>query len=149
MFNLCNKSSSCGNIKSFSTVWSRCAPRLCSWPLLFLVYINDLDRNIKSNVKFFADYAMLFPIVTNPEISANDLNHDLDVIHQWVHQWKLEFNPDPTKQASEILVSSDISNPNHPQLMFNGTVVTKMNGKIFRPHLIWAYLLKKHLWKNH
>ena len=29
-------------------------------PLLFLVYINDLERNIKSNVKFFADDTMLF-----------------------------------------------------------------------------------------
>ena len=49
-------------------------------PLLFLVYINDLERNIKSNVKFFADDTMLFSIVKYPKISANDLNHDLDVI---------------------------------------------------------------------
>ena len=72
-------------------------------PLLFLIYISDLERNIKSNVKFFADDTMLFSIVTNPEIFANDLNHDFDVIHQWVHQWKLEFNPDPTKHATEVL----------------------------------------------
>ena len=29
-------------------------------PLLFLVYINDLELDIKSNVKFFADDTMLF-----------------------------------------------------------------------------------------
>ena len=34
-------------------------------PLLFLVYINDLERNIKSNIKFFADDTMLFSIVKN------------------------------------------------------------------------------------
>ena len=96
-------------------------------PLLFLVYINDLEKNIKSNIKFFADDTMLFSIVKNPELSANDLNHDLDVIHQWAHQWKLEFNPDPTKQATEVLFSCKTSNPNHPQIMFNGTVVAKMN----------------------
>ena len=73
-------------------------------PLLFLVYINDLERNIKSNVKFFADDTMLLSIVKNPELFANDLNHDLGVIHQWAHQWKLEFNPDPTKQATEVLI---------------------------------------------
>ena len=95
-------------------------------PQLFLVYINDLERNIKSNVKLFADDTMLFSIV-NPEISANDLNHDLDVIHQWAHQWKLEFNPDPTKQATGIFFSCKTSNPNHPQMMFNGTVVAKTN----------------------
>ena len=47
-------------------------------PLLFLIYINDLKRNVKSNIKFFADDTMLFSIVDNPAISANELNHDLD-----------------------------------------------------------------------
>ena len=41
-----------------------------------------------------------FSRVKNPEISANELNRDLDVIRMWAHQWKLEFNPDPTKQAT-------------------------------------------------
>ena len=70
---------------------------------------------------------MLFSIVKNPEISAIDLNHDLEVIHQWAHQWKLKFNPDPTKQATEVLFSCKTSNTYHPQLIFNGTVVAKMN----------------------
>ena len=96
-------------------------------PLLFLVYINDLERNIKCNVKFFADDTMLFSIVKNPALYANDLNHDLEVIHRWANQWKLEFNPDPTKQATEVLFSCKTSNPNHPHLMFNGTAVAKMN----------------------
>ena len=69
-------------------------------PLLFLVYINDFERNIRSNIKFFADDTMLFSIVKNPVTSANDLNHDLDMIYQWAHQWKMEFNPDPIKQVT-------------------------------------------------
>ena len=71
-------------------------------PLLFLIYINALERNIKSNIKFFADDTMIFSIVKDPKISANDLNHDLETIRQWANQWKLEFNPEPTKQATEI-----------------------------------------------
>ena len=51
-------------------------------PLLFLIYINDLERNIKSNVKCFADDTMLFSIVNDPVISANKLNQDLKVINQ-------------------------------------------------------------------
>ena len=47
-------------------------------PLLFLVYINDLERNIKSNIKLFADDTMLCSIVKYPVTSANDLIHDLD-----------------------------------------------------------------------
>ena len=57
-------------------------------PLLFLVYINNLEKNIKSNIKLFADATMLFSIVKNPEISANELNRDLDAIRMWAHQWK-------------------------------------------------------------
>ena len=65
-------------------------------PLLFLIYINGLERNIRSNVKFFADETMLFSIVNDPLISAIVLNHDLNIICQWARQWKMEFNPDPT-----------------------------------------------------
>ena len=97
-------------------------------PLLFLIYINDLERNIKSNIIFFADDTMLFSIVIDPEISANELNHELDIIHKWAYQWKLEFNPDPTKQANEVLFSCKKSIPNHP-LVLNGTVVAKTNEK--------------------
>ena len=96
-------------------------------PLLFLIYINDLERNIKSNVKFFADDTMLFSIVKDPHISAIDLNHDLNIISRWAHQWKMEFNPDPSKQATEVLFSHKKSSPIHPNLIFNGTVVAKIN----------------------
>ena len=39
----------------------------------------------------------------------------------------MEFNPDPTKQASEIIFSCKKSSPNHPQLIFNGTSVATVN----------------------
>ena len=39
----------------------------------------------------------------------------------------MEFNPDPTKQANEVLFSCKKSNQNHPQLIFNGTIVAKAN----------------------
>lgn len=69
---------------------------------------------------------MLFSVVKDPLISALDLNHDLNIIYQWAHQWKMEFNPDPTKQATEVLFSCKKSNPHHPPLIFNGAVVAKV-----------------------
>ena len=89
-------------------------------PLTLLSFINDLEKNIKSNVKFFAGDAML---LNDPVISANDLNHDLNVINQWAYQWKMEFNPDPNKQAIEPLFFCKKNSPYHPSLFFNGTVV--------------------------
>ena len=72
-------------------------------PLLIFIYINDRERNIKSNVNFFADDTMLFSIVNNPVLSASEMNHDLKIISQWADQWKMESNPDPNKQATELL----------------------------------------------
>ena len=72
-------------------------------PLLFLIYINDLKA--KSKIKFFADDTMLYSSVYDPATSAEDLNNDLEVIRTWAYQWKMQFNPDPTKQAVEIVFS--------------------------------------------
>ena len=78
-------------------------------PLLFLVYIND--------------DTMLYSVVRHTFQYANNLNHDLRVIQQWAYQWEMEFNPDPTKQPTEVLFSCKKSKPTHPPLIFNGTVV--------------------------
>ena len=91
-------------------------------PLLFLIYINDLEKNIKSNINFFADDTMVYSIIKDPVISWDDLNHGLDIIYQW----KIEFNPDPTKQAIEVPFSCKKSTPNHPHLICNGIVVERV-----------------------
>ena len=80
-------------------------------PLLFLIYINDLEDGIKSKVKFFADDTSLFSIVKDPKVSAENLQHDLDKITEWAYQWKMSFNPDPTKPAEEILFSQNNYTP--------------------------------------
>ena len=70
---------------------------------------------------------MLYSVVKDPVQTADNLNHDLDSIHQWAHQWKMEFNPDPTKQANEVLFSSKTKPPNHPPLYFNNIQVTQVS----------------------
>ena len=95
-----------GSFSEYSPIGSGVPQGSVLGPLLFLVYINDLEKNIKSNVKLFADDTMLYSVVKDPVQAADNLNHDLDIIHQWAHQWKMEFNPDPTKQANEVLFSS-------------------------------------------
>ena len=88
-----------GSFSDYSIIESGVPQGSVLGPLLFLIYINDLERNIKSNIKFFADDTMLFSIVKDAVISSDDLNHDLDIICHWAHQWKMEFNPEPTKQS--------------------------------------------------
>ena len=57
-------------------------------PLPFSIYIKDRENGIKSQVTFFADDTSLFSIVQDPNISANELNHDLKLISLWAYQWK-------------------------------------------------------------
>ena len=115
-----------GFYSDFSTIESGVPQGSVLGPLLFLVYINDLEKNVISNVKFFADDTMLYSVVHDPKKSASDLNHDLEIINRWAHQWKMSFNPDPNKQATEILFSCKKKPVDHPQLTFNGTPVSRL-----------------------
>ena len=73
-------------------------------PLLFLIYINDLPNELKSNAKLFADDTSLFTIVKDENESANILNNDLSLISKWAFNWKMLFNPDPSKPAHDSFV---------------------------------------------
>ena len=66
-------------------------------PLLFLVYINDLPDGLESNVRIYADDTSLFSVVHDPQLSSNIINSDLSLIKMWAHQWKVSFNPEPSK----------------------------------------------------
>ena len=66
-------------------------------PLLFLTYIIDMPDGLTSNLKLFADDASIFSIVKNKNGSAKNLTHELSLISKWVVQWKIIFNPGPTK----------------------------------------------------
>ena len=73
-----------------------------------MIWRKTLDPN------FFVDDTMLYSIVKNPISTATALNEDLETIRRWAHQWKMEFNPDPTKQATELLFSYKNKPPIHP-----------------------------------
>ena len=47
---------------------------------MFLVYINDLTKDLKCTVKFFAYDTSIFTVVHDPNVAAIDLNHDLEHI---------------------------------------------------------------------
>lgn len=60
-------------------------------PLLFLLYISDLARGIKTNIIFFADDTKLY---ANPETSYVNLQHDLRLVESWAKQWRMKLNED-------------------------------------------------------
>ena len=74
----------------------------------------------------------LFSVIHNSQTSANVLNKDLEVIHNWTFQWKMNFNSDLTKQAQEVFFSRKTKKLPHPPLVLNNANVTQ---PIYQKHL--------------
>ena len=88
-------------------------------PLLFLIFINDLPDGITSLCKI-----SLFSKVYDIDISAKELNSHLEKNSKWAFQWKMQFNPDPNKQANEVNFSRKTKS-SHPPIDFNNNVIKK------------------------
>ena len=59
--------------------------------MLFLLYINDINNAIKSQIKLFADDSVLYRNIR----SQNDqviLQNDLDTISSWAERWLMKLN---------------------------------------------------------
>ena len=52
-------------------------------PLLFIIYINDITNDIKSEMLIFADATMILANGNDPAESANQLNGHLQKISEW------------------------------------------------------------------
>ena len=76
-----------------------------------------------------ADDTSLFSKVKDSSLSLSDLNYELEKINQWAHQWKMSFNPDPNKQATEVLFSRKVNSDDHPKLTFNGNQVQRCSSQ--------------------
>ena len=94
-------------------------------------YLKDqyLDRccyDLTTNVKLFADDTSLFSIVHNMNTPTTNLNNDLNKIKNWAVQWKINFNPDPSKQAQEVIFSRKLQKTNHNQVYFDHNSVKQI-----------------------
>ena len=60
-------------------------------PLLFLIYINDLDNNITSNILKCVDGTNVFRKVNN-DGDKQHLQNDLDKLVECLEEWQIAFN---------------------------------------------------------
>ncbi len=120
-----------GKSSSWKSVLSGVPQGSVLGPLLFLIYINDLPDHIKSTPYLFADDVSLFTEVKDCTEATDILNNDLLEITKWSFQWKMQFNPDINKQATEVCFSNKrVSNA--LALQFNDNVV---NSVVYHKHL--------------
>ena len=70
-------------------------------PLLFLVFINDLDDGIVSWILKFADDTKMFGEVSNV-VQHCQLQKDLNTLSQWSKDWQMLFHVDTCKVMHRI-----------------------------------------------
>jgi len=61
-------------------------------PLMFLLYINDINENISSTIRLFADDCILYRVINSEQDSAY-LQRDLNTIN-WTEKWQMQLNTD-------------------------------------------------------
>ena len=65
-------------------------------PLLFIIYINDLDVGINSNISKFADDTKIGRVMNSTEDNIV-LQKDLDQLVEWSEKWQMKFNIEKCK----------------------------------------------------
>ena len=75
-------------------------------------------------VKLFLDVTSLFSVAQKID---------------WAYPWKMSFNPDPSKQAQEVIFSRKCTKEDHPLINFNN---------IHSPRLLFKNILACILMKN-
>jgi len=68
-------------------------------PLLFLTYINDIWRNIKSKIILFADDCIIYRKILNIK-DVEKLQKDLDRLGDWAEKNEMKINPNKSKALS-------------------------------------------------
>ena len=80
-----------GEISNWKSVLSGVPQGSVLGPILFLIYINDLEDDISSKVLKFADDTKVFRKVTNVT-DKQRLQEDLDKLVKWSEKWQMLFN---------------------------------------------------------
>ena len=82
-----------GSYTEWAHVVSRVPQRSILCPILFIIYINDIDKYIASKVLKFADDTKVPSSVSTQE-DINKLRSDLVLLGEWSSDWLMLFNVD-------------------------------------------------------
>ena len=93
-------------------------------PLLFLIYINDIVANIRTNINLFADDTSLHMVVNSAHDTAAMLQSDINSISSWADTWLVQFNP---SKSESLIISRKTNKPFHPPLVMSNVQIPTVN----------------------
>ena len=100
---------------------------------MFLIFINDAPAKLEYN-EISTDDTSLFSLVRDPNESLAKLDRDLGRVVRWAHQWKISFNPDPSKEAVRFIFRT-INLVDTPPVSFNKLAVASYLGPLLDKRL--------------
>jgi len=68
-------------------------------PLLFLAFINDIEINMQSTIRLFADDCIIYKVIRS-EGDEKTLQSDLDKLWEWASINSMKINPQKSKSIS-------------------------------------------------
>ena len=80
-----------GEVSNWKSVLSGVPQGSVLGPILFLIYINDLDDDITSKVLKFADDTKVFRKIKS-DTDRQQLQDDLNKLTEWSEKWQMLFN---------------------------------------------------------
>ena len=92
-----------------------------------MIDVNDLPNGLKSGCKLFADDTYLFSLAHDVNTFASDISIGLKLMSDSAFQWKITFNPDPSKQGQEIIFSRKKMKSYYPRVYFNTIPVSSVS----------------------
>ena len=72
-------------------------------PLLFVLFVNDMPKNLKSSIYLFADDTKIYREIRDPS-DTEILQEDLIKLEQWSKKWQMKFNP---KKCTAMRINND------------------------------------------
>ena len=113
-------------------------------PLLFLIFMNDIDESIVSDMFIFADDTTLNKTYTSSSEAELCINDDLKTIATWANKWFVTFNLEKTVFINFSLKKQLM---NAPKIEFNALAVKQVSehkhlGIIFSEDMKWTKHIK-------
>ena len=110
-------------------------------PLLFLIYINDINTNLSCKTTLYADDTSISKYISDPIVSNDEIQHDLLTIENWADKWKVKSNH---LKSEALLISRGFDRTDSIFLFQNHTVQNVKEHNHLG--LIWN---DNGSWKNH
>ena len=91
-------------------------------PLLFLIFINDMTRDLHLECHQYADDTTLVHFSNTPLVMHHYITQQLSILSQWAEQWRVTFNPHKTLY---MYITNKRRRPQLGPIMLDNTVIAE------------------------